>query len=178
MTAAVLVALSLLASPVMPVGYSWFIAPEPEPPVLAPPWWVPFRLDALTATVVSAQSEAVVAQVLYRVDGRPDVGWVGWRSPRRVQLAAGQPMSVTFEVPWAGYAPGCAMFVVWVDCGDGRVHAQAAAIPRPGEVLPPEFADMAFADLARGAFCPPLTPPTRIFADGFESGSLGAWTTM
>jgi len=174
---ALLLALALAVAPIQPVAYSWEIAPEPPPPAVAPPWWTPFRLDALHVTLRATEAAAPTVTVLYQHLGHPEVGWVHWNQLLHAPFGAGQTRTLSFSIPWSGIAPGPSLLAVWQDCGDGRQHYQGGFIPRPGEQLPPSAATMPFSALAQGAFCPPITPPNAIFADGFESGSLRRWVT-
>jgi hypothetical protein len=163
---------AVLAAPIHPVGYVWEISPEPPPPAIAPPDWTPFRLDILRVSLRATEDSTVKAGLYYRIDEHPEHGWVPWRVPVTVWFGAGQTLEIAFEIPWDGYAPGPALLAVWQQCGDGRVHNQGAAIPRPGQMLPPEWAGMPFHALDAGAFCPETAS---IFADGFETGDLSRW---
>lgn len=156
---AILIALALAVAPIQPVSYSWEIAPEPPPPAVAPPWWTPFRLDSLFVTLRATDAAAATALVTYQIAGYPQYGWVSWSPILYAPFGAGQTRTLTFSVPYADYAPGPVLFSIWQDCGQGQYHHQGAAIPRPGQQLPPSAAKMPFSALAQGSFCPPITPP-------------------
>jgi len=174
MTPALLLAL-LLVAPIQPVGYSWVLAPEPPPPYNPPAYWQPWRLDALHVTLRATEAAAPTLRVMYQIPSHPEHGWVGWTAALYAPFGAGETRTLSFTVPWSGYAPGPFLLAAWQDCGDGRQHYQGGFIARPGQQLPPSAATMPFSALAQGAFCPPITPPTAIFADGFESGDLRRW---
>lgn len=174
---ALLLALALAVAPIQPVGFAWEIAPEPPPPAVPPSWWQPFRLDAIHVTLRATEAAAATALVTYQIAGYPQYGWVSWSPILYAPFGAGQTRTLTFSVPYADYAPGPVLFAIWQDCGHGQYHHQGAAIPRPGQQLPPHLADFGFDRLADGAFCPQYEPPNAIFSDGFESGSLRRWVT-
>ncbi|OQC39679.1 MAG: hypothetical protein BWX64_01591 [Acidobacteria bacterium ADurb.Bin051] len=168
----------LLVGPIQPVTYQWTLAPVPEPPAVPPPNWVPFRLDELAVTVRATETAFVWSAAYYRIAGRPELGWVSWRAPIPASFAAGQYRQLVFEIPYVDYAPGPILFAVWQDCGDGRMDYQGGFIPRLGQTLAPPFDAMPFSALSAGSFCPAYTPPTAIFSDGFETGSLRAWSAL
>ena len=164
----------LLLGPIQPVSYAWTLAPVPPPPAVAPPWWVPFRLDTLTVTLQATDTAFITAGAYYRIAGRPELGWVSWNGPIPASFAAGQYRQLSFAVPYADYAPGPILFSLWQDCGNGTVHHQGGFIPRLGQQLVPPYSAQPFSSLALGQFCP--APPNLIFADGFEAGTLRRWT--
>lgn len=163
----------LLVAPIQPVSYSWEIAPEPPPPAVAPPWWQPWRLDAIHVTLHATEAAAPTLRMSYQIPGHPEHGWVAWTAPLYAPFGADQTRTLSFSVPWSGYAPGPFLLSVWQTCPSGVVHHQGGFIPRPGQTLP--AGAQPFSQLAAGEFCPAYTPPNAIFSDGFETGTLRRW---